>query len=45
MAPVSEDETGAGEISMFAKLISEAKKLQVLFLRASGLQDRDLEHI
>ena len=30
---------------MFAKLISEGKKLQVVFLRASGLKDIDLQHI
>lgn len=33
------------EISLFAKLISEGKKLQVVFLRASGLKDIDLKHI
>lgn len=33
------------EISLFAKLISEAKKLQVVFFRASGLTDLDLKHI
>ena len=30
---------------MFARLVSEAKKLQVLFLRASGLKDKDLRDI
>jgi len=30
---------------LFAKLISEGKKLQVVFLRASGLKDIDLHHI
>lgn len=34
-----------GEVSPFAKLISEGKKLQVVFFRASGLRDRDLKHI
>ena len=33
------------DISLFAKLISEGKKLQVVFLRASGLRDKDLQHI
>jgi Ran GTPase-activating protein (RanGAP) involved in mRNA processing and transport len=33
------------EPSLFAKLISEAKKLQVCFLRASGLTDKDLKQI
>lgn len=33
------------EISPFAKLISEGKKLQVVFFRASGLRDKDLQHI
>ena len=33
------------EPSLFAKLISDAKKLQVLFLRASGLNDKDLKSI
>lgn len=33
------------EISLFAKLISEGKKLQVVFFRASGLKDIDLKHI
>lgn len=33
------------EPSLFAKLISDAKKLQVLFLRASGLNDKDLKAI
>ena len=42
-APAEEDPTG--EISPFAKLISEGKKLQVVFLRASGLRDQDLKHI
>ena len=38
-----EDE--AEEMSLFARLISEGKKLQVVFLRASGLKDIDLKHI
>ena len=33
------------EFSPYAKLISEAKKLQVLFLRACCLTDKDLNHI
>lgn len=33
------------EISLFAKVISEGKKLQVVFMRASGLKDIDLRHI
>jgi len=32
-------------MSLFARLISEGKKLQVVFLRASGLKDIDLKHI
>ena len=31
--------------SLFSKLISDAKKLQVCFLRASGLTDKDLKQI
>lgn len=30
---------------MYAKLVQDAKKLQVLFLRANGLKDRDLNQI
>lgn len=33
------------EPSLFAKLISDAKKLQVCFLRANNLTDRDLKQI
>lgn len=33
------------EPSLFAKLISDVKKLQVCFLRASNLTDRDLKQI
>ena len=32
-------------MSLFARLISEGKKLQVVFLRASGLKDIDLQYI
>ena len=39
------DDDQPEEISLFAKLISEGKKLQVVFLRASGLKDKDLHHI
>ena len=38
-------EDGSGEVSQWAKLVSDAKKLQVLFLRCSGLGDRDLQQI
>lgn len=41
--PTEEDQQE--EISLFARLISEGKKLQVVFLRASGLKDIDLKHI
>jgi len=37
-----EQEGEAGEQSLFAKLVENAKKLQVLFMRASGIKDRDL---
>jgi len=40
---VAEGETEP--LSQFARLISESKKLQVLFLRASGLKDKDLRDI
>ena len=43
MAESGEDQPE--EISLFAKLVSEAKKLQVLFLRACNITDRDLAHI
>ena len=43
MPPTEEDQPE--EISLFAKLISEGKKLQVVFFRASGLKDIDLRHI
>ena len=43
MKPAVEEEPE--EISLFAKLISEAKKLQVIFMRASGLGDKDLQQI
>ena len=33
------------EMSLFAKLIAEAKKLQVVFFRACSLSDKDLQHI
>ena len=36
------EEDPVGEISPFAKLIAEGKKLQVVFMRASGLRDKDL---
>lgn len=39
------EEDPVGEISPFAKLIAEGKKLQVVFMRASGLRDKDLQHI
>ena len=47
MQPAAEDAENSApeEISLFAKLLSEGKKLQVVFLRASGLKDRDLHHI
>ena len=32
-------------MSLFARLIAEGKKLQVVFFRASGLTDIDLKHI
>ena len=41
----STDDDQPEEISLFAKLISEGKKLQVVFLRASGLKDKDLQHM
>ena len=41
----STEEDQSEEISLFAKLISDAKKLQVIFLRACSLNDKDLEHI
>ena len=41
----NQEEGEAEEFSLFAKLISEGKKLQVVFLRASGLKDKDLRHI
>ena len=41
MAAASSEED-PGEVSQWAKLVSDAKKLQVLFLRCSGLGDRDL---
>lgn len=44
MQPPSEED-GQEEISLFAKIISEGKKLQVVFMRASGLNDKDLHHI
>jgi hypothetical protein len=33
------------ELSPFAQLVQDAKKLQVLFLRHSGLNDKDLKQI
>ena len=36
---------GQEDLSLFAKLISDAKKLQVAFFRHSGLVDRDLMEI
>ena len=33
------------EFSPFARLVSEAKKLQVLFLRACNITDKDLDQI
>lgn len=39
------EEDPIGEISPYAKLIAEGKKLQVVFFRASGLRDKDLQHI
>ena len=38
--PTEEDQPE--EMSLFARLIAEGKKLQVVFLRASGLKDIDL---
>jgi len=31
--------------SMFARILAEAKKLQVVFFRACNLTDKDLKHI
>ena len=42
--PSTEDDQ-AEEMSLFARVISEGKKLQVVFMRASGLKDIDLKHI
>ena len=44
LRPATEEEPNE-EISPFARIISEGKKLQVVFFRASGLRDKDLQHI
>jgi len=43
--PAEATEEEPAEQSPFARLVESCKRLQVIFLRASGLQDNDLKQI
>jgi hypothetical protein len=43
--PAEGDEETEAEMSPFARILKDCKRLQVLFLRASGLTDKDVGQI